>query len=217
MERAARALPFRVLVITDRAACATRGRGVLETVARALAGVDARDVAVLYRDKARSPEHNLRTVAALRTLCRHAGARVLVHTHVFVATSLGLDGAHLASDALTTAGEVALARSLLAPGALLGVSVHRGDQVPLEVDYAMLAPVFAPSSKPHDTRPPLGLDGLRAACTATPVPLIALGGIDDGNARACFDAGARAVAVLGAVMSAPDPARTLRRVLDAIA
>ncbi len=216
MERAARALPFRALLITDRAACAVRGRGVIETVARALDGVDAHQVAVLHRDKARSAERNLRTVAALRTLCRQAGARVLVHTHVFMATSLGLDGAHLASDALSTEGEIALGRSLLAPGALLGVSVHASERVPPDVDYALLAPVFAPTSKPRDTRPPLGLDGLRAACAASPVPVVALGGIDESNARACIDAGAHAVAVIGAVMGARDPNTALRHLLDAM-
>ncbi|OGQ13543.1 MAG: hypothetical protein A2138_15970 [Deltaproteobacteria bacterium RBG_16_71_12] len=211
-----RALPFRVVLITDRAACAARGRGVLETVARALDGLDATAVAVLHRDKARSPEQNLRTVAALRTLCRRSGAQVLVHTHVFVATSIGLLGAHLASDALTTEGEVALARSLLAPGALLGVSAHAGDAVPREVDYALLAPVFAPTSKPDDARVPLGLGGLRAACSAGATPIIALGGVDEGNARACLDAGAQAVAVLGGIMGARDPRATLRRLLAAV-
>lgn len=211
-----RALPFRVVIITDRAACAARGRGVIETVARALEGTDAREVAVLHRDKTGAPEQNLRKVAALRTLCRRSGAQVLVHTHVFMATSLGLLGAHLPSDALRCEGEVALARSLLARGALLGVSAHAGDTVPPEVDYALLAPVFAPTSKPADARVPLGLDGLRAACAATTTPMVALGGVDQDDARACLDAGAQAVAVLGGVMGARDPKVVLRALLAAV-
>lgn len=211
-----RALPFRLVVITDRAACAARARGVVETVARALDGVDGRKVAVLHRDKARSPEQNLRTVAALRTLCRRSGAQVLVHTHVFMATSLGLLGAHVSSDALKVEGEVALARSLLAADALLGASAHQGDPLPTELDYAFLAPVFTPTSKPGDARAPLGLEGLRAACASSPVPLVALGGIDEHNAAACLAAGAQAVAVLGGVMGALDPGAALRHLLNAV-
>lgn len=209
-------LPFRVVVVTDRAACAARARGVVETVARALDGVDGRQVAVLHRDKGRSPEQNLRTVAALRTLCRRSGAQVLVHTHVFMATSLGLCGAHVSSHALRTEGEVALARSLLAPEALLGASAHLGDVLPAELDYAFLSPVFTPTSKPADARAPLGLPGLGAACAATDVPIIALGGVDETNARACLDAGAQGVAVLGQVMGALDPKAALRRLLSVL-
>lgn len=210
------ALPFSVVLVTDRAACAARGRGVVETVARALHGLDGSRVAILHRDKARTPEQNLHTTAALRSLGLRCGARVLVHTHVFMATSLGLLGAHLSGEALHTPGEVALARSLLNPGALLGASAHAGDALPAELDYAFLSPVFAPTSKPDDARPTLGLDGLRDACRKSAVPVVALGGIDDTNARSCLDAGAQAVAVLGAVMGARDPQAALRKLLDAL-
>ncbi len=210
------ALPFRVLLITDAAACATRCRGVVDTVARALDGVDARQVAVLFRDKAASPDKNLRAVAALRSLCARSGARVLIHTHVFMAMSLGLHGAHLASDALRAPGDVELARSLLARGALLGVSAHAGDALPAGADYALLSPVFPSTSKPADQRPLVGLDGLRAVCATSPTPVVALGGVDEENAPACLAAGAQAVAVLGGVMGARDPSAALRRLLAAL-
>lgn len=211
-----RALPFRIVVITDRAACAARGRGVIETVARALEGADARQVAVLHRDKASAPQQYQRTFEAVRTLSRRYGAQVLVHTHVSMAAGIDALGAHLASEALHRDGAIALARSLLAPGALLGVSAHAADAIPPEVDYALLAPVFSPTSKPRDERAPLALEGLRAACATSPVPLVALGGIDGANARACLDAGAHAVAVLGGVMGALDPGAALRRLISAL-
>ncbi len=209
-------LPFRVVLITDRAACAARGRGVVETVARALEGLRAPPVVVLHRDRARSAEENLPTVAALRTLCLRFDVPVLVHTHVFFATSLGLGGAQRSAEALRVDGEVALARSLLRPGALLGASAHAGDRLPAELDYAFLSPVFAPSSKPDDVRPPLGLQGLKDACANSALPLVALGGIDEHNAGACLAAGAQAVAVLGGVMGALDPQAALRKLLKAV-
>ena len=58
-----------------------------------------------------------------------------------------------------------------------------------------------------------GLAGLAASTSTAPVPLVALGGVHDANARACFAAGAQAVAVLGAVMAAHDPRRAVTALL----
>jgi thiamine monophosphate synthase len=68
--------------------------------------------------------------------------------------------------------------------------------------------VWATPSK-ADADPPLGLQGLRAICVSTDLPVIAIGGVDASNAAACIEAGAAGVAVIRA---ATDP--DLRRVVD---
>ncbi|HEY4086326.1 MAG TPA: thiamine phosphate synthase, partial [Bryobacteraceae bacterium] len=60
-------------------------------------------------------------------------------------------------------------------------------------DYAVLAPIFAPLSKPA-TAPPLGLDALRSIASKAGIPVIALGGITVENAPRCTDAGAAGIA-----------------------
>jgi thiamine monophosphate synthase len=62
-----------------------------------------------------------------------------------------------------------------------------------DADYVFLSPVFAPLSK-SDTRPTLGLDGLRAAVQGFPIPTFALGGITPETMEACQQAGAPGVA-----------------------
>jgi thiamine monophosphate synthase len=62
-------------------------------------------------------------------------------------------------------------------------------------DYATLSPIFESPSKPG-YGPPLGVDALRDA----PLPVYALGGVDDTNAEACLDAGAVGIAVMGSAM-----------------
>ena len=57
----------------------------------------------------------------------------------------------------------------------------------------MLAPVFAPLSKPAGM-PPLGLDALRAITARARIPVIALGGVTEANAPLCVEAGAAGVA-----------------------
>ena len=84
---------------------------------------------------------------------------------------------------------------------LLGASCHS----PLEVaaarsarcDYVILSPIFSPTSKPGDSREPLGLAVLAEVCAAFDLPIAALGGIEPGRVAACRDAGAAAVAMLG--------------------
>ncbi len=59
---------------------------------------------------------------------------------------------------------------------------------------ALLAPVFAPRSKPNDGRPTLGLRQLRAICAASPIPVLALGGIDAVRHDECVANGAAGTA-----------------------
>ncbi|MBW4703252.1 MULTISPECIES: thiamine phosphate synthase [unclassified Micromonospora] len=72
-------------------------------------------------------------------------------------------------------------------------------------DYVTLSPVWATRSKPG-YGPPLRPDGLRDLIRRSPVPVLALGGVETPEqVTACVDAGAVGVAVLGAIMRAADP------------
>jgi len=104
----------------------------------------------------------------------------------------------------------------LMPGGLIGLSVESLAQLDAAerapVDYYGISPVFATRSK-HDAAPALGLDGLRAIRAGTRRPLVAIGGIDAGNAAQVMAAGADGLAVVSALCSSADPeaaARDLR-------
>ncbi len=142
--------------------------------------------------------------------------RLLVNRRIDVALAARWDGVHLGFDALP----VSVARALLARGALVGVSLHAPGELdgcaPAELpDYAHLAPIFDPRSKPR-RREPLGIAALEQAARVA-VPILAQGGIDAMRAAECVAAGAAGVAVTGAILDALDPARaaaTLREALD---
>lgn len=126
----------------------------------------------------------------------------VVNDDVDAALELAADGVHLGR---TDAG-AAKARE---HGLLLGRSVASAADVEgLAADYLGAGPVWETPSK-SDADPPIGIEGLRAVCAASEVPVIAIGGIDAANAAACIEAGAAGVAVIRA---ATDPG--LRRVLD---
>ena len=75
---------------------------------------------------------------------------------------------------------MAVARRLLGPQRLIGVSTHSLDEVRQAneegADYVVFGPVFDTPSK-RSFGPPLGLDRLKAACTHSTIPVFAVGGI----------------------------------------
>jgi thiamine monophosphate synthase len=115
---------------------------------------------------------------------------------------LGADAVHLAeADPLPAAGV-----------ALIGRSCHHSPRLSIE-DYMTLSPVY-----PTDSKPGYGpaLAPAAAADLAGDVPWLALGGIDTpSRAAACATAGARGIAVMGAVMGAADPERVARELASA--
>ena len=65
----------------------------------------------------------------------------------------------------------------------------------------LVSPVYAPGSKPGDTRTPLGADGLAAQVRHTDRPVLALGGLDASRVTDVIAAGAWGVAGIGAFFS----------------
>src|SRR6185295_6361951 len=113
------------------------------------------------------------------------------------------DGVHLGQDDL----DPGAVRSLLPPGAVLGVSTHDPDQLQRAarepVDYVAIGPVFPTRSKAAPD-PVVGLEMVRRARALTSLPLVAIGGITEMNARSVVDAGADGLAVISALLSQPD-------------
>ncbi len=199
--------------MTDRAAAG----GSLASIAAAAVrgGVDWVQIRERELDGAQLLALATEIAEAARGAAREGAVlRILVNRRADVALALAADGLHLGFDAMS----VADARRVVGADALVGVSTHAPDEVGAaeDADYAHLAPIFAPLSKPAD-RAPLGLEALAAARGAG-IPMLAQGGIDPERAAAACAAGAAGVAVTGAILGAPDPqaaAAALRRALDA--
>ena len=67
--------------------------------------------------------------------------------------------------------------------------------------------------------PVVGLTGIARVRAALPprLPLVAIGGINEENARAVLDAGADSVAVISALLAPSDPSEITRRTRDLLA
>ncbi len=159
----------------------------------------------------------VRAAAALRDVLAGTGTALVIDDRVDVAAAVGVAAVHLGRDDL----DVACARRLLGPGAIIGGTANSLEEAQrvagLDVDYLGVGPVFGTASKANPA-PALGLEGLRAIVAAVGKPVIAIGSITAERIPAVLDAGAHGVAVLSAVVGHEDPAgaaRRLRRAIDA--
>lgn len=195
---------MKLLVVTDRRQSEAAGRDLPATVALA---VVAGAPTVLFREKDLPADERRALGERVAAVCADAGAQLAVASDPTLARALGARAVHLASDEpWPHAQGLAVGRSCHTAAELSDAAAHGAD-------YATVSPVFATTSKPG-YGPALGLDGLRALARATTVPVLALGGVGPDDLAACLDAGAAGVAVMGAVMTAADPAAVINQLLD---
>lgn len=186
----------RVLQIT---AAAVVPEGVIRARLAALPASARGLVAVQLRDPELSGRALFDLGVRLRAAARAAGAALVVNDRLDLALALGAEGAHLGRRSVA----VADARALLGRAAWISVACHAVAEVVRAAeqgaDAALLSPIFASPGKSA----PLGVEALRRAREALAarglaLQLVALGGIDAGNAAACLAAGADAVAAIRA-------------------
>ena len=131
---------------------------------------------VQWRASELPPPPQRRGLKEAADLARQAGKQLLVNSHLDLALSASLDGVHYKS---THAEDSPRA---VAAGLLVGRSVHSIEEgrvaCDLGCDYVLLSPIFEPRSK-QSRLPPLGIEGIVAAVRTLPVPVFALGGIEE--------------------------------------
>jgi thiamine-phosphate pyrophosphorylase len=144
------------------------------------------------------------------------GVPLLVNDRVDVAVACGAAGVHLGQEDVP----LGLARTLLGPGGTIGVSVNTPEEArraELEgADYVGAGPAFATATKATDL-PVLGPEGIGRIKRAVRIPVVAIGGIGPGNAGELARVGVDGIAVVSAVLGAPDArlaAEALRRVFE---
>ena len=194
----------RLLVLTDRAQAASAGHDVAAVADAALA---AGASAVVLRERDLPTAERRALAVDLEARAAAHGQRLLIAGDIALATEVGAAGAHLSAADPLAAGD----------GLIVGRSCHDRAEVAAAraagVDYVTVSPVAATASKPG-YGPALGPGGFaRLAAAAGDLPVLALGGVTAANARAWLNAGASGVAVMGAVMRAPDPAEATAELL----
>ena len=217
--RLARLNTAKLYLCTD----ARRDRGDLAEFADAAlaGGVDI----IQLRDKGSKGEQQLGPLeagdelAALEVLAdaaRRHRALFAVNDRADIARAAGADVLHLGQGDLP----LDVAREIVGPGCLIGLSTHDGEQVAAagaaNVDYFCVGPCWPTPTKPGRAAPGLHLVR-RAAEITTGKPWFAIGGIDADRLPAVLDAGARRVVVVRAITAADDPRAAAERLKSALA
>jgi len=169
--------------------------------------------AIQLRAKALPDEQVVALGRRLAAACRARGALFFVNDDAAAALACGADGVHVGPGDSAPAE----ARRLLGPRGLIGVSVYAAADLEA-AEAAGAAYVAVGAVYPTATKKiaPVGLEGVRRLRAATRLPIVAIGGIDAGNAAAAIEAGADGVAVISAVSAAADPEAATRALRAAV-
>lgn len=165
------------------------------------------------RSKTRTTREFVDIGRAVKERCDAVCAQLIVNDRVDVARCIDAAGVHLGQTDLP----VAAARDQLGADKIIGFSTHNLDQARAAedaggADYIGFGPVFATRTK-ENPDPEVGLEGLRRVRAAVRLPIVAIGGIEVDAAPEVLAAGADAVAMIGAIVRAPDITATVRHLL----
>lgn len=176
------------------------GRGHVYVAKEATAG--GADV-IQFREKHMDTGEMIRVATTMQKICRQCGATFIVNDRVDVALAMDADGVHVGQKDMPTA----TARRLIGPNKVLGVSassVELAQRAEADgADYVGVGMIFQAGLK-GKIGTAKGVDILREISRAVKIPVVAIGGIDHGNAAACIEAGAAGCAVITAIVTAPD-------------
>jgi thiamine-phosphate pyrophosphorylase len=177
----------------------TRGRDAVEVTRRALEGGAS---LIQWRDKTRDKGEQLPQLRAVRDLCLRHKALLIVNDHADLALACQADGVHLGQKDLPPAA----VRAFVPPDFVVGVSTNNVEEARrAQADGASYVAVGAlfPTASKAATRP-ASPERLREVKQAVSVPVVGIGGINEGNIDQVLAAGADAVAVISAVIGADD-------------
>jgi thiamine-phosphate pyrophosphorylase len=165
-------------------------------------------VAIQYRHKTAGAALRCQQAAALAGTRASRRALFIVNDDPELAASVDADGVHVGADD----GGVRVARAAVGAGRLVGVSCYddfaRAEAAVRQgADYIAFGSFFASATKPGARRADLAL---LARARSLGVPVVAIGGVNAGNARVLVDAGADAIAVIRAVFDHADVADVTR-------
>ncbi|MEK6759390.1 MAG: thiamine phosphate synthase [Deltaproteobacteria bacterium] len=202
--------PFDIYLITD--GTGSSPSNLITRVEEALAGGIG---AVQLREKGLCGAKLLTLARQMRELTARYNAKLLINDRVDIALLSEADGVHLGHGSMPPEA----ARSLLGPKKLIGVSTHSLGEAKeaqaLGADFIVFGPVYHTASKAAYGRP-AGVKALKETVAAVRVPVYGLGGIDIENTQEVLDTGCAGVALISAILSAPEVRKSAEALVEAL-
>ncbi|KAL8722278.1 MAG: hypothetical protein Q9181_007523, partial [Wetmoreana brouardii] len=203
------AIDYSLYLVTDSTPAVLGGKKLQDVVR---AAVEGGVTIVQYRDKHSETSDMIDMARSLRAICQNRGVPLIINDRVDVALAADAQGVHLGYT------DMAVARRLLGPKAIIGVTVscliEAISAVGAGADYLGIGTVYATPTK-EDTKSIIGTTGVREILGSIPslgkqVSTVAIGGINANNIqRVLFKTQATVnkldgVAVVSAIIAADD-------------
>ena len=163
------------------------------------------------RVKAMSAAEFFQLAHTARTLTRSYACRLIINDRVDIALACAADGVHLGQEDLP----LHAARKVMGDK-MIGVSTHEVEQAREAerggADYIGFGPMFGTSTKEtgYSAR---GLEMLRRVREAVSIPIVAIGGITEGNVNEVWQAGADSAAIISDLLGVDDIVTKTKRIL----
>jgi thiamine-phosphate diphosphorylase len=163
------------------------------------------------RAKTMPPRDFLELACAARRRTHSSGCRLIVNDRIDIALACAADGVHLGQEDLP----LYAARKLMGER-IIGISTHDVEQATEAeaggADYIGFGPIFGTATKEtgYSAR---GLEMLQQIREAVGIPIVAIGGITEGNVNEVWQAGADSAAIISDILGADDISNKVKRIL----
>lgn len=165
---------------------------------------------IQYRDKDANLPSMIRNAQQMQMLTADTSTCFIVNDIPEIAIASCADGIHLGQ----SDDDYLFVRKQM-PEKIIGVSTmtleESTEAEELGADYLGVGPIFVTQTKP-DTPPPIGLSKLNEIVDKTTIPIVAIGGINTNNLEAILETGVHGVAIISAILTAPDPEKEIQKI-----
>lgn len=170
---------------------------------------------LILREKDLSENEYLSLAKQVTARCDLYGVKCTLHSFPGVAEQIGCTRLHLPFPAFQ---EFMKNHTSHNPFSVIGTSVHSVEEAQtaaeLGADYLIAGHIFETDCK--QGLPGRGLAFLKEVCQSVPVPVYAIGGIDETNIASVRDAGASGACLMSPFMLDRDPDSLLNRLRNAL-
>lgn len=184
--------------------------GLVETVKRA---VEGGVTIVQYRSEKLNHEQQKEQVLPLQAYLRSVSVPLIINDNVQLAVEIDADGIHIGQQDMP----VPEARALIGPDKILGLTVTTPEEMAAVdvslVDYIGCGPVF-PTITKDDAPPAMGVEGWAKLARMSPLPVVAIGGLNRERTAAIRATGlAAGVAVVSYICASDNPTQAAQELI----
>lgn len=170
---------------------------------------------IQLREKEMSDEEFLKEAIEIKALTDKYKVPFVINDNIDIALKVNADGVHVGQSDMDAKN----VRKLIGPDKILGVSASNAEQAKKAeqsgADYLGVGAVFSTSTKKDADN--VSFETLKEICQSVSIPVIAIGGINEGNLYKLKNSGIVGVAVISAILAKSDiieATKTIRKLCE---